>query len=63
MNLINAFFLQTTRLKVGTEQYNRWREPEQPNSFKIYFFQITNSQEVTNGARPNVQEVGPYVYR
>ncbi|KAI4470888.1 scavenger receptor class b type-1 sr-b1 [Holotrichia oblita] len=52
----------TSRLEVGSEQYNRWREPE-PNSFKVYFFNITNPQEITNGEHPSVQQAGPYVYR
>ncbi|KAI4470885.1 scavenger receptor class b type-1 sr-b1 [Holotrichia oblita] len=56
------FRKSTSRLEVGSEQYNRWREPE-PNSFKVYFFNITNPQEITNGEHPSVQQAGPYVYR
>lgn len=33
-----------------------------PLDFKIYMFNVTNYREVTNGAKPIVNEVGPYVF-
>lgn len=29
----------------------------------MYIFNITNSEEVLQGAKPIIQEVGPYVYK
>ncbi|VDL90380.1 unnamed protein product [Schistocephalus solidus] len=31
--------------------------------FSIYLFNITNRKEILAGAKPRVQEIGPYVYR
>lgn len=33
-----------------------------PRYFKIYLFNLTNKDEVTNGARPMVEEIGPFVF-
>lgn len=46
----------------GTEAYERWRKFPLAIQFKVYLFNVTNPEEVQNGANPVVQEVGPYVY-
>lgn len=30
--------------------------------FKVYFFNITNPEGVMKGEKPNVQDIGPYVF-
>ncbi len=37
--------------------------PPVPVYMKFYFFAVDNPDEVSAGERPNVTEVGPYVYR
>jgi hypothetical protein len=34
-----------------------------PDIIKLFFFNITNLEEVRVGQKPRLQEVGPYVYR
>jgi len=47
--------------------YDEWLTNEDhddpPEYYVIYGFNMTNLDAVLAGARPNVQEVGPYVYR
>lgn len=54
---------QQTALINGTEQYERWVHLPQPLHFKVYLFNVTNSEDVLKGAMPIVNEVGPYIYR
>jgi hypothetical protein len=46
----------------GTEAYERWQKLPVPLFFNIYVFNVTNFDDVQNGANPVVQEIGPYVY-
>lgn len=50
-------------IKEGTEQFDRWIKIPQAIDFKVYFFNVTNSKAVINGALPVVNEVGPYIYK
>ena len=40
-----------------------WLNPPIEPLLKLYVFNITNPQEVLEGADPRTQELGPYVYR
>nr|XP_022900239.1 sensory neuron membrane protein 2-like [Onthophagus taurus] len=52
------------RLKNGTDQYDRWKQLPVGIEFKIYLFHVKNWREVTfEGAKPEVEEKGPYVYK
>lgn len=33
-----------------------------PLTFKIYVFNVTNTEEINNGEKPKLAEIGPYVY-
>lgn len=54
--------LQNVQLK-DTETRNLWSKFSFPIEIKIHLFNVTNAYEVANeGAKPIVQEVGPYFY-
>ena len=50
-------------LTPSTELYKIWSEPEIPIYQRMYFFDIQNLEEIMNGGKPKVKEVGPYTYR
>ncbi|XP_042892231.1 protein croquemort-like [Penaeus japonicus] len=47
----------------GSASYDMWRVPPMPLYLQVYFFNITNPDEFVRGAKPILQEVGPYCYR
>ncbi|XP_063223832.1 sensory neuron membrane protein 1-like [Bacillus rossius redtenbacheri] len=49
-------------LKDDSPAFELWRVLPQPLVAKFYLFNVTNPAEVQSGARPVLQEVGPYVY-
>jgi lysosome membrane protein 2 len=46
----------------GSDAYKRWETIPIPLQFKVYFFNVTNPDKVQLGAKPEVNEVGPYIY-
>jgi len=46
--------------------YDMWKELPMPMYMSLYFFNVTNSDDIENrvpGVKPKLEEVGPYVYR
>ncbi|KAK9736318.1 CD36 family [Popillia japonica] len=60
--VINSQIESSVRLERGTDQFNRWEELPFPLHFKVYAFHVVNPDAILEGARPIVQEVGPFVY-
>nr|CAI5832880.1 unnamed protein product [Callosobruchus analis] len=50
-------------LKEGTEQWGMFMKMPFPFTFKVHIFNIKNPDEIMEGAKPVVEEVGPFVYR
>lgn len=46
----------------GSETRERYTKTTFPIEFKVYLFNITNKNEVIDGSKPRLQEVGPYVF-
>lgn len=49
-------------LKPGSEPRKMWEKFPIAVNFSIYVFNLTNPDEVQNGGKPHVQEVGPFVF-
>ncbi|KAI2805022.1 CD36 [Blomia tropicalis] len=47
----------------GNPSFPMWRDLDLPIYQKFYFFNVTNPREVENGQKPNLVEVGPFVFR
>jgi len=48
----------------GTKTYNYWLDPPIPIDFQFHIFHVVNAKEVVqNGAKPVLEERGPYTYR
>ncbi|XP_040843070.1 scavenger receptor class B member 1 isoform X3 [Ochotona curzoniae] len=54
---------QNVRIDPSSLSFNMWKEIPVPFYLSIYFFEVTNPEEVLNGGKPQVRERGPYVYR
>lgn len=51
-------------LSPTSETYEQWREPTIPIYLTVYFFNVTNPEEIYLGlSKPVLEEVGPYTFR
>ncbi|XP_077290681.1 sensory neuron membrane protein 2-like [Arctopsyche grandis] len=61
--LVEKNIVKSVVLEKGSEAFERWEEVPFPVDFKVYIFNITNGPEVIAGGKPNLTEVGPYIYK
>lgn len=47
----------------GTTGFDVWIEPPNEIFLKYYFFNVENPDEIKKGAKANLTQVGPYVYK
>src|SRR4051794_2511348 len=52
--------LQRTPLSPGSAELDRWTETK--FTWHVYLFNTTNPEQVAQGYKPHLQELGPYVY-
>ena len=57
------FYLQEIPLREGSEIAEAWRKPPITPYLKLYFFNVTNPKRFLNGAKPVLQEIGPFTYQ
>ncbi|XP_067231943.1 lysosome membrane protein 2c [Chanodichthys erythropterus] len=63
LKLLNNRIKEQVVLENGTEAFSVWQNPPPPVYMQFYFFNLTNPEEVLNGDKPSVIEIGPYTYR
>ncbi|XP_032512160.2 sensory neuron membrane protein 2-like [Danaus plexippus] len=51
------------QLDNSSAMFEKWRVLPMPLSFKVYIFTVTNTENVNNGEKPVLKEIGPYVYK
>ncbi|KAJ8972739.1 hypothetical protein NQ317_010228 [Molorchus minor] len=54
---------KSVQLQKGTIQWDRFVEIPFELDFKVWLFDITNPEDIMNGAKPVLKEVGPYAYK
>lgn len=62
-SIISMLVHQKMALIDGNPSFPIWRDLDLPIYQKFYFFNVTNPREVENGQKPNLVEVGPFVFR
>lgn len=60
---VNLVIGKELALKQGTDAYDRWVTLPIDLDMKLYIFNVTNKEEIMKGAKPKLQELGPYVYK
>nr|ANG08490.1 sensory neuron membrane protein 2 [Trichogramma dendrolimi] len=60
--LVKTFIKQKVALKPGWQMRNLWSKLPFPIYYQFYVFNVTNPEQVAEGEKPIVQEVGPYTY-
>nr|QGW45470.1 sensory neuron membrane protein 1d [Bradysia odoriphaga] len=61
-SLFKGLIAKKIGLKPGTEIRELYTKVPFPIDFRMYIFNITNKDEVTKGAKPMLQEIGPYYF-
>lgn len=61
--LLMKVVLSTMPLKPDSDRYRSWLEPPVQPHLTGYAFNVTNPEEVIQGEKPILQEVGPFVYK
>ncbi|XP_065920344.1 lysosome membrane protein 2-like isoform X2 [Dysidea avara] len=62
-DVLDDYVRKETTLEPGHETYEQWLNPTVPTYKDFYVFNLTNSEEFANGAKPRFEELGPYRYR
>uniref|UniRef100_A0A8C9AJ35 Scavenger receptor class B member 1 n=1 Tax=Prolemur simus TaxID=1328070 RepID=A0A8C9AJ35_PROSS len=62
-SLIEQQVLKNVRIHPSSLSFNMWKDIPVPFYLSVYFFNVLNPDKVLKGEKPQVQELGPYVYR
>ncbi|XP_009995981.1 PREDICTED: scavenger receptor class B member 1 [Chaetura pelagica] len=55
--------IQNVRIDPSSISFSMWKDIPVPFYMSVYFFEVLNPKEVLRGAKPALNQRGPYVYR
>ncbi|ODN04769.1 Lysosome membrane protein 2 [Orchesella cincta] len=55
--------MEQSKIVMGNTRFQNWEVIPIPLFQHLYFFNVTNPNEVVQGGKPILQEIGPYVYQ
>lgn len=61
-SVVHSVAVNQMVLRQGGQKYESWIDTPVPVYYKVFVFNLTNPKQFMAGARPRVQERGPYVY-
>ncbi|XP_015131110.1 scavenger receptor class B member 1 isoform X2 [Gallus gallus] len=61
--IVKEQVLKNVRIDPSSISFNMWRDIPVPFYLTVNLFEVQNPQEVLQGAKPKVNQRGPYVYR
>nr|QRF70963.1 sensory neuron membrane protein [Semiothisa cinerearia] len=61
--IVNKQIQKNVQLESSSQMFDKWLKMPMPMDFKVYLFNVTNTDEVNEGEKPKLQEIGPYVYK
>nr|ARO70304.1 sensory neuron membrane proteins 2 [Dendrolimus punctatus] len=61
--IINRQIQKNIQIENSSVMYEKWVNVPVPLDFKVYLFNVSNAEEVNEGSKPKLMEIGPYVYK
>ncbi|XP_065581851.1 lysosome membrane protein 2-like isoform X2 [Artemia franciscana] len=61
-SMIDAFIQSEMLLYNNTRTFPMWRKPPVNPIMKVYFFNVTNQEDILQGEKPILEEIGPFTY-
>jgi len=62
-SILTSKILQSMALTEGSDRLASWLKPPVQAHLEGYAFSVLNPEEVMNGAKPKLKEVGPFIYK
>ncbi|XP_068268405.1 scavenger receptor class B member 1 isoform X1 [Nyctibius grandis] len=61
--IIKEQVVKNVRIDPSSISFSMWKDIPVPFYMSVYFFEVLNSNEILQGAKPVLNQRGPYVYR
>ncbi|KAL5960422.1 Lysosome membrane protein 2, partial [Taenia solium] len=58
--LVERMIHESVVITPTSSVYSNWVSPDTPIYFSIYLFNITNHEDIERGAKPRIEQIGPY---